>query len=88
MKRYIIEFSNDMIKRLEESISPLNETIITKRIYGIQHYVKACEKGLITEFETISCIVRILEAEKESEFFWIESESYKQFMKYRKDRTK
>ena len=64
IKRYVYEFSNDQIKRLTDGRSALNSEMVNYRISQIDKYVRACECGLITEFETIKTIVSIMELEK------------------------
>ena len=61
IKRYVVEFSNDMINRLESSRSALNNDVVNYRINRISQYVTACKCGLITDYETIKAIIDVME---------------------------
>lgn len=64
MKRYIIEFSNDMIRNEKQYKSPLNEKAVNYRIERITKYVQACKAGLITDYETMRAIIDVIECER------------------------
>lgn len=64
MKRYIIEFSNDMIRNEKSYKSPLNEKAVNYRIERIEKYVAACKAGLITDYETMRAIIDVMGCER------------------------
>ncbi len=58
MKRYVREFANDEQKKLADIASTYgNNNKILQRICAIEQAVKACERGLITDFEAVKLIV-------------------------------
>ena len=61
IKRYVYEFSNDMIRRTKENINPAFPEMGLYRIERIEKYVNACRAGLITEYETMRAIINVME---------------------------
>ena len=59
MKRYVREFADDEQKKL--ALTCGNNNKILQRIVAIEQAVKACECGLITDFEAIKLIVNAAE---------------------------
>lgn len=57
MKRYVKEFANDV----------LNRPYSNEKKSRIQRAVHYCEKGMITDFEAIKMIVRIITEWQEEE---------------------
>lgn len=62
MKRYVIEFANDMIKR-EKNYNPCFPDMPLYRIERIEKYVNAWRAGLITDYETVRAIIGVMEME-------------------------
>ena len=58
MKRYVREFANDEQKKLKDiAFTYGNNDKVLQRISAIEQAVKACERGLITDFEAVKLIV-------------------------------
>ena len=70
MKRYVKEFANDVINRLNENaktaimcanaddVIAVNDTF-NKRIKKITNALKFCERGYVSDFETVALILNI-----------------------------
>lgn len=54
MKRYVVEFANDNIKKYRE----YKEHWAEKKVENITKIVSNCERGLITDTEAVLCIVK------------------------------
>lgn len=61
MKRYVIEFGNDMTKRIKNNIAPVFPSTGKYQIEQIEKYITAYKRGLITDIETVQSIINVID---------------------------